>query len=173
MLDAQLLGIEDLGDSYMASVEFSGMIREEPSAGPSPFREVWNMTKPKSGVQRLAGGGRAGAAVARWRGLACAIQGIIGDYGNTVPFFFGYGLFWTRATVFRLAAPAWLVDEVQHRLVLLLNHVLMQEPEAQARLKRQAGRGAVQWRGFTHALAATPAGCSIGARLAPRSPTCC
>ncbi len=49
MLDAQLLGIEDLGDGYMASVEFSGMIREEPSAGPSPFREVWNMTKPKAG----------------------------------------------------------------------------------------------------------------------------
>ncbi len=49
MLEAQLLGIEDLGDGYMASVEFSGMIREEPSAGPSPFREVWNMTKPKSG----------------------------------------------------------------------------------------------------------------------------
>ncbi|MBI2772083.1 MAG: Tim44 domain-containing protein [Burkholderiales bacterium] len=49
MLEAQLLGIEDMGDDYMASVEFSGMIREEPSAGPSPFREVWNMTKPKSG----------------------------------------------------------------------------------------------------------------------------
>ena len=49
MLEAQLLGIEDLGDAYMASVEFSGMIREEPSAGPSPFREVWNMTKPTSG----------------------------------------------------------------------------------------------------------------------------
>jgi len=49
ILEAQLLGIEDLGDGYMASVEFSGMIREEPSAGPSPFREVWNMTKPKSG----------------------------------------------------------------------------------------------------------------------------
>jgi predicted lipid-binding transport protein (Tim44 family) len=49
MLDAQLLGIEDLGTDYMASVEFSGMIREEPSAGPSPFREVWNITKPKSG----------------------------------------------------------------------------------------------------------------------------
>jgi predicted lipid-binding transport protein (Tim44 family) len=49
MLDAQLLGIEDLGSDYMASVEFSGMIREEPGAGPSPFREVWNMTKPKSG----------------------------------------------------------------------------------------------------------------------------
>jgi len=49
MIDAQLLGIEDVGDDYLASVEFSGMIREEPSAGPSPFREVWNMTKPKSG----------------------------------------------------------------------------------------------------------------------------
>lgn len=50
VLDAQLLGIEDLGNDYMASVEFSGMIREQPSAGPSPFREVWNMTKPKSGA---------------------------------------------------------------------------------------------------------------------------
>lgn len=49
MLEAQLLGIEDMQDSYMASVEFNGMIREEPSAGPSPFREVWNMTKPKNG----------------------------------------------------------------------------------------------------------------------------
>jgi predicted lipid-binding transport protein (Tim44 family) len=49
MLEAQLLGIEDLGGDYMASVEFSGMIREEPSSGPSPFREVWNMTKPKNG----------------------------------------------------------------------------------------------------------------------------
>ena len=49
MLNAQLLGIEDLDEAYMASVEFSGMIREDLSAGPSPFREVWNMTKPKSG----------------------------------------------------------------------------------------------------------------------------
>ena len=49
MLDAHLLGIEDVGSSYMASVEFSGLIREEPSSGPTPFREVWNMTKPKDG----------------------------------------------------------------------------------------------------------------------------
>ena len=49
MLEAQLLGIEELDDAYMASVEFSGMIREDPSAGPSPFREAWNMTKPKGG----------------------------------------------------------------------------------------------------------------------------
>jgi predicted lipid-binding transport protein (Tim44 family) len=50
MLEGRLLGVEDLGDAYMASVEFSGLIREEPSSGPSPFREVWNMTKPKSGA---------------------------------------------------------------------------------------------------------------------------
>jgi predicted lipid-binding transport protein (Tim44 family) len=49
MLDAKLLGIEELPDAYMASVEFSGMIREDASAGPGPFREVWNMTKPTSG----------------------------------------------------------------------------------------------------------------------------
>ena len=48
-LDAKLLGIEELNDVYMASVEFSGMIREDASAGPSPFREVWNMTKPRDG----------------------------------------------------------------------------------------------------------------------------
>ena len=50
MLDAKLLGIEEMSDKYMASVEFSGMIREDMSAGASPFREVWNMTKPKSGA---------------------------------------------------------------------------------------------------------------------------
>lgn len=49
LLEAQLLGIEELATEYMASVEFSGMIREEPSAGPAPFREVWNMIKPRDG----------------------------------------------------------------------------------------------------------------------------
>ncbi|MEY3637780.1 MAG: hypothetical protein RIR68_913 [Pseudomonadota bacterium] len=48
-LDAQLLGIEELPDVYMASVEFNGVIREEADAAPSPFREVWNMTKPRNG----------------------------------------------------------------------------------------------------------------------------
>lgn len=46
MLEARLLGIEETAEEYLASVEFSGMIREDLSAGPSPFREVWNMTKP-------------------------------------------------------------------------------------------------------------------------------
>ena len=50
MIDARLLGVEDLEQEYMASVEFSGMIREEASAGPNPFREVWNMTKSKKGT---------------------------------------------------------------------------------------------------------------------------
>jgi predicted lipid-binding transport protein (Tim44 family) len=50
MLDAKLLGIEELPDDYLASVEFSGMIREDISTGPSPFREVWNMTRPTSGT---------------------------------------------------------------------------------------------------------------------------
>ena len=59
LLEASLLGIEELDDAYMASVEFSGMIREEPSAGPSPFREVWNMTKPKSGGGWLVAGVQA------------------------------------------------------------------------------------------------------------------
>ena len=49
MLEAQLLGIEEQDDLYMASVEFSGMIREDASSGLNPFREVWNMTKPRSG----------------------------------------------------------------------------------------------------------------------------
>ena len=59
MLEAKLLGIEELSDVYMASVEFSGMIREDASAGASPFREVWNMTKPRSGGGWLVAGVQA------------------------------------------------------------------------------------------------------------------
>lgn len=55
--------------------------------------------------------------------------------------------------------PAWVVEEIQRRLVLLINHVLMQEPEAQARLARQANRVAeARWRNFVMRLAITPAG---------------
>ena len=57
MLDAQLLGIEEMSDVYMASVEFSGMIKEDASAGASPFREVWNMTKPRTGSSGWLGAG--------------------------------------------------------------------------------------------------------------------
>jgi ubiquinone biosynthesis accessory factor UbiJ len=59
----------------------------------------------------------------------------------------------------RVQPPQWLVAELQQRLVLLLNHVLMQEPEAQARLKRHSGKVAVlQWSRFSLCLQATPAG---------------
>jgi predicted lipid-binding transport protein (Tim44 family) len=48
-LDAQLLGIETIANDYMASVKFTGMIREEEHASATPFAEVWNMTKPVAG----------------------------------------------------------------------------------------------------------------------------
>ena len=55
--------------------------------------------------------------------------------------------------------PEWMVEEIQRRLVLLINHVLMQEPEAQSRLARQSGRVVeAQWRIFRVRLVATPAG---------------
>ena len=59
----------------------------------------------------------------------------------------------------RFAPPPWAVHEAQHRLVLLLNHVLMQEPQAMERLRRQAGRIVEgRWRIFHVRLVATPAG---------------
>lgn len=48
-LQAKFLGIEDQGDAWMASVEFNGLIREERGAAPEPMREIWNMTRAKSG----------------------------------------------------------------------------------------------------------------------------
>ena len=55
--------------------------------------------------------------------------------------------------------PDWAVEEAQQRIVLLLNHVLMQETEAMSRLARQKGRVLlVQWRSFNFKLQATPAG---------------
>lgn len=59
----------------------------------------------------------------------------------------------------RLRPPQWLVHEMQHRLVLFLNHVLQQEPEAMRRLSAQSGRVVrVAWRDFWLQLAVTPAG---------------
>lgn len=58
-----------------------------------------------------------------------------------------------------LRPPAWVLAEAQTRLVLLLNHILQQEPAAVERLRRKAGRVAqVQWRDLTLRLAITPAG---------------
>ena len=56
-------------------------------------------------------------------------------------------------------APVWLIDESVNRLVLLLNHVIAQETEAQNRLKRQKGRCIqLQWQDKLIQLSPTPAG---------------
>jgi ubiquinone biosynthesis protein UbiJ len=59
----------------------------------------------------------------------------------------------------RFQPPAWVVDEGQQRLVLFLNHVLMQEKQAQDRLLRQKGRVVhLRWGLFSIDLVVTPAG---------------
>jgi predicted lipid-binding transport protein (Tim44 family) len=48
-LNADLLGIETGANDYLASVRFSGMIRESENAPAEPFTEIWNLSKPLSG----------------------------------------------------------------------------------------------------------------------------
>ncbi|HEY8101439.1 MAG TPA: Tim44-like domain-containing protein [Burkholderiaceae bacterium] len=48
-LGAELMGVEVVNDDYLASVKFSGMIKESETAEAAPFEEVWNMSKPTSG----------------------------------------------------------------------------------------------------------------------------
>ena len=55
ILNANLLGIEKLADGYLASVRFSGMIREDHGAQASAFEEVWNLYKPDGKRWLLAG----------------------------------------------------------------------------------------------------------------------
>jgi ubiquinone biosynthesis accessory factor UbiJ len=64
-----------------------------------------------------------------------------------------------RSLLGSVRPPEWVVDEVQNRVVLFLNHVLMHEPQAQQRLRRQHGKPVrVAWGDFHLTLAATPAG---------------
>jgi predicted lipid-binding transport protein (Tim44 family) len=48
-LDAVLLGIETGPTDYLASVRFSGSMRENNQAEAAPFEEVWNLSKPVEG----------------------------------------------------------------------------------------------------------------------------
>ncbi len=48
-INAKLLGIETLEHDYLASVRFTGTIREAPEAATESFDEVWNLVKPISG----------------------------------------------------------------------------------------------------------------------------
>ena len=58
-----------------------------------------------------------------------------------------------------LTPPPWAVHELQQRLVLFLNHVLMNEPVARERLQRVRGRSVqVCWRDQQLHCRFTPAG---------------
>lgn len=48
-LDADMLGVETVGNDYLASVKFFGFIKEEANASPVQFAEIWNLSKPVSG----------------------------------------------------------------------------------------------------------------------------
>ncbi|GIZ50882.1 Tim44 domain-containing protein [Noviherbaspirillum aridicola] len=48
-LDAELVGMERTATDYVASVRFSGMIREEENAPAQPFAEAWHLSKPIAG----------------------------------------------------------------------------------------------------------------------------
>ena len=72
---------------------------------------------------------------------------------NTFPFSF------LESIATRFQPPAWVVGETQQRLVLFLNHVLMQEKEAQDRLARKKGSVLhIRWGLFRLDLLITPAG---------------
>lgn len=48
-LDAEVLEVVTEGEAYIASVRFSGAIRESADALPESFSEVWHLEKPVSG----------------------------------------------------------------------------------------------------------------------------
>ncbi len=55
LLNAEMLGIEKVTDGHLASVRFSGMLREAVGAEAFRFEEVWNLFKPEQGGWLLAG----------------------------------------------------------------------------------------------------------------------
>lgn len=48
-LDARLLGVETIGNDWLASVRFSGALREQQAVAAEPFDEVWNFARPVEG----------------------------------------------------------------------------------------------------------------------------
>ena len=48
-INARLLGIETSEDHYFCSVQFSGVISEQPGAPANDFSEIWNLSKPLEG----------------------------------------------------------------------------------------------------------------------------
>ena len=47
-LDARLLALEELQEAFVASVEFSGLIRERRDRAAAPFRELWLLANVKA-----------------------------------------------------------------------------------------------------------------------------
>jgi predicted lipid-binding transport protein (Tim44 family) len=48
-LDVELLDVSTEANRALASVRFSGLIREEPNAAPESFSEVWHLSRPIDG----------------------------------------------------------------------------------------------------------------------------
>ncbi len=48
-LDAEVLGVETVGNDHVASVKFFGFIKEDQNASPAQFAEIWNLSKPAAG----------------------------------------------------------------------------------------------------------------------------
>lgn len=55
LLNAELLGIEAVAGGHLASVRYSGMLREAPGAEAFRFEEVWNLYKADNAGWLLAG----------------------------------------------------------------------------------------------------------------------
>ena len=53
-LNAELIEVVDEGAQYVASVRFSGAIRETEGAAPEAFEEIWHLSKPADGSRGWA-----------------------------------------------------------------------------------------------------------------------
>ena len=105
----------------------------------------------RSGVAIKRGAARSARVIRQNQGMSDAPHDL--RSGPSGPF----GFF--QSLLSSIRPPEWVVDELQNRVVLFLNHVLMQEPAAQDRLRRQKGKPVrVQWGDFHLSLAATSAG---------------
>jgi predicted lipid-binding transport protein (Tim44 family) len=48
-LDAKVMEVVTEGNHYVASVQFTGLIKEDPAAEPEQFSETWHLQKPLDG----------------------------------------------------------------------------------------------------------------------------
>ena len=51
MLNAEVIEVVEENARYIASVHFSGTLREDSNAAPQPFNEIWHLSKPTTGSQ--------------------------------------------------------------------------------------------------------------------------